>query len=217
MLKHLLKLIYVCIPLTVYSQTQIIKGKLIGIGDGDTFTLLSENKTQYKIRLNGIDCPEKGQDFGKKAKDFTYRFCAQQVVVAELLSKDKYGRNIANVTVNGVSLNQALLAQGLAWHYTKYSQDQNLAKLEQEARSKSINIWSVNKPMPPWIYRKRGTLVPLNSLQSGQVYICASKGSKTYHKSMCSGLSKCAKGIKTIDLKEAIRINKKECGYCYTN
>ncbi len=199
----------------LFCQTQIIQGKIIDIDDGDTFTILTADHTQYKIRLNGIDCPEKGQDFSKKAKEFTYQFCAGQTVVAELLSKDKYSRNIANVTVNGLSLNSSLVAQGLAWHYTKYSSDTYLAKLEQEARAKRLNIWSLNNPMAPWIYRHRGELELLAPLKPGHVYICNSAGAKTYHNKMCSGLSRCSKGIKQISISEARARSREECGYCY--
>lgn len=197
-------------PIVLFCQTQIILGKLIDIDDGDTFTILTADHTQYKIRLNGIDCPEKGQDFGKKAKDYTYQFCAGKTVVAELLSKDKYSRNIANVTVNGINLNSSLVAKGLAWHYTKYSNDANLAKLEQEARAKGTNIWSLSNPMAPWIYRHRGELELLAPLQPSHVYICNSTGSKTYHNKMCSGLSRCSKGINQLSISEARARGKKE-------
>ena len=215
MLKPICVLLCLFSPFMAKSQNEVIRGILIHIDDGDTFTLMSQNKTQYKIRLNGIDCPEKGQDFGKKAKEFTQGFCGTQTVEATLLNKDKYGRNIANVSVNGANLNYTLVAQGLAWHYTKYSTDKSLAKLELEARAKRIHIWSLPNPMAPWVYRKRGSLVPLGGLMAGHVYVCNSTGSKTYHKKMCSGLSRCTKGIKQVSLETAATMNKKACGYCY--
>jgi endonuclease YncB( thermonuclease family) len=211
--KYILSLLFFISTICVLANT--IEGKLINIDDGDTFTLLDQNKVQYKIRLNAIDCPEKGQEFSKKAKDFTYQFCAGKTVVAELLDTDKYGRNIANVTVNGKSLNEALLTNGLAWHYKKYNSEERLAALENNARSKRINIWSLTNPMAPWIFRHRGELELLSSLGPGQVYICQSKGAKTYHNKMCQGLSKCAKGVRQIRLSEAIQSGKKECGYCW--
>lgn len=197
------------------GQVQTIAGKLIAVSDGDTFTLLSSDKTEYKIRLNGIDCPEKGQDFSKKAKNYTYQFCQGKTVFAEIVSKDKYGRSIANVSVNGISLNQSLVAEGLAWHFVKYSSDATLAQLELNARKKKINIWSLTNPMAPWIYRHRGELQLIAPLAKGNVYICQSTGSKTYHNKMCSGLSKCTKGIKQLSSYEAQKMGKRECGYCF--
>jgi endonuclease YncB( thermonuclease family) len=211
--KYILSLLFFISTICVLANT--IEGKLINIDDGDTFTLLDQNKVQYKIRLNAIDCPEKGQEFSKKAKDFTYQFCTGKTIVAELLDTDKYGRHIANVTVNGRSLNEALLTNGLAWHYKKYNSEERLAALENIARSKRINIWSLTNPMAPWIFRHRGELELLSSLGPGQVYICQSKGAKTYHNKMCQGLSKCAKGVRQIRLSEAIQSGKKECGYCW--
>ncbi len=211
--KYLLSLLFFISTICVLANT--IEGKLINIDDGDSFTILDQNKVQYKIRLNAIDCPEKGQEFSKKAKDFTYQFCAGKTIVAELLDIDKYGRHIANITVNGKSLNEALLTNGLAWHYKKYNSEERLAVLENNARSKRINIWSLTNPMAPWIFRHRGELELLSPLGPGQVYICQSKSAKTYHNKMCMGLSKCAKGVKQIRLSEAIQSGKKECGYCW--
>ena len=213
MRKYLLSFLLYISTICVHAQS--IQGKLIAIDDGDTFTLLDANKVQYKIRLNAIDCPEKGQEFSKKAKDFSYQFCAGKMVVAQLLNTDKYGRHIANVTVNGRSLNEALLINGLAWHYKKYSSDENLAALENTARKNRIHIWSLNNPMAPWIFRHRGELQILDPLGPGQVYICQSKGAKTYHNKMCQGLSKCSKGVKQIALSEAQQSGKNECGYCW--
>ncbi len=211
--KYLLSLLFFISTIFVLANT--IEGKLINIYDGDTFTLLDQNKVQYKIRLNAIDCPEKGQEFSKKAKDFTYQFCTSKTIVAELLDTDKYGRHIANITVNGKSLNEALLTNGLAWHYKKYNSEERLAALENNARNKHINIWSLTNPMAPWIFRHRGELELLSPLGPGQVYICQSKSAKTYHNKMCQGLSKCAKGVRQIGLSEAIQSGKKECGYCW--
>ncbi|MFY8021700.1 MAG: thermonuclease family protein, partial [Bacteroidia bacterium] len=162
----------------------------------------------------GIDCPEKGQEFSKKAKDFTYQFCIGKTVVAELLNTDKYGRYIANIIVEGKSLNEALLLNGLAWHYTKYNSEERLANLELRARKNRIHIWSLSNPMAPWIYRHRGELQLLSAIGSGQVYICKSKGAKTFHYKMCQGLSKCSKGIEIQSLSEAISAGKKRCAYC---
>ena len=211
----LLYLMFILGPAVSWGQVKTIAGKLISVSDGDTFTLLTADNTQYKIRLNGIDCPEKGQDFSKKAKNYTYHFCQGKTVVAEIVSKDKYGRSIANVSVNGISLNQSLVAEGLAWHFVKYSNDATLAQLEISARRKKINIWSLANPMAPWIYRHRGELQLLAPLAQGNVYVCQSQGSKTYHNKMCSGLSRCTKGIKQVSNYEAQKMGKRECGYCY--
>jgi len=105
-------------------------GKVVGIADSDTITVLN-GKTPVKIRLYGIDCPEKGgQAFGNKAKQFTSDMVFKKQVQIEPMDQDRYGRTVAWVFVDGKNLCEELVAAGLAWHYKKYSSDQNLADLE---------------------------------------------------------------------------------------
>lgn len=214
-MKIKISLLLFCLLWSTLMHAQTLEGKLIGIDDGDTFTLMDDAHRQYKIRLNGIDCPEKGQDFGKVAKNFTYNFCAGKRVKVQVIGTDKYDRYLGDVTVNGNSLNQALVRNGLAWHYKKYSSDAVLAQLELNARSEKLNIWSYAQPMAPWDWRHRGELQNIGSLSSGNVYLCNSDGAKTYHKKMCNGLSRCSKGITQVSVSTAVSMGKKECGYCY--
>jgi len=90
------------------------QGKCVGIADSDTITVLSENKTQHKIRLYGIDCPEKAQDFGQKTKQFTADMVFSKVVEVEAIDKDHYGRTVGLVRVDGKSLNEELVKAGYA-------------------------------------------------------------------------------------------------------
>jgi endonuclease YncB( thermonuclease family) len=208
-------LIFICLIIANGLKAQTIEGKLIGIDDGDTFTLLDDAHRQYKIRLNGIDCPEKAQDYGKVAKNFTYNFCTGKRVKVQVIGTDKYDRYLGDVTVNGSSLNQALVRNGLAWHYKKYSSDPVLAQLEVNARNEKLNIWSMANAMAPWDWRHRGELQEIGTLSYGNVFICNSSGSKTYHKKMCNGLSRCGKGISQVSESKALSMGKKACGYCY--
>lgn len=98
-------------------------GEVIGISDGDTITVLKE-KTPVKIRLYGIDCPEKGQSFSKRAKQFTSKMVFKKQVEIKPVTKGRYGRTVAWVYVGGKSFCEELLKAGLAWHYKKYSTDQ---------------------------------------------------------------------------------------------
>jgi endonuclease YncB( thermonuclease family) len=192
-----------------------IQGKLIDIDDGDTFTLMTSDHTAYKLRLKGVDCPEKGQDYAKVAKQFTYDFCNGKIVTANLCNLDKYGRHIADVFANNQSLNQFLVSNGLAWHYKKYSDDKLLAQLEKNARAARINIWSLNNRMSPWDYWHRGALQTLAPLRPGNVYTCMSEGAKTYHNKMCSGFSKCSKTIEQMSIVRAQSMGRHACGYCW--
>jgi endonuclease YncB( thermonuclease family) len=94
-------------------------GKVVGVADGDTITVLRD-KEQVKIRLYGIDCPEGGQAFGTKAKQFTSDMVFGKVVEVDHIDMDRYGRIVALVRVKGSSVNAALVQEGLAWVYNYY-------------------------------------------------------------------------------------------------
>ena len=115
------------------SLTWAWQGKVVGISDGDTIKIMRNDKVE-KIRLYGIDCPEKKQAFGKKAKQFTAKMVFKQTVDVNPATIDRYGWTIAWVYVGSKCLNKELLKAGLAWHYKRYSQDEELAALETVAK-----------------------------------------------------------------------------------
>ena len=120
-------------------------GKVIGISDGDT-------------RLYGIDTPEKGQAFGKKAKQFTSSMVYGKTVDIEAKDIDRYGRTVGMVYVNGESLNEALVNNGYAWVYRKYCKEvfcNDWISLESAARYGKIGLWSAPNPIPPWDFRHK--------------------------------------------------------------
>ena len=116
------------------SILHAFEGKVVGISDGDTIKVLKDGK-QVKIRLAAIDCPEKKQPYGQKAKQFTVDMVAGKVVKVWEADIDRYGRIVGFVFIGDKNLNKELLAAGLAWHYKKYSRDPALAQLEFKARS----------------------------------------------------------------------------------
>jgi micrococcal nuclease len=126
--------------------------KCVGISDGDTITVL-RNNAQVKVRLEGIDCPELHQDFGRRAKKLTSALVFGKMVSVNVLSLDRYGRSVSRVSVGGKDVSLELVKAGLAWHYKKYSHDPLLAKAEHDARVKKIGLWSMPNPVTPWDYR----------------------------------------------------------------
>ena len=128
-------------------------GEVVGIADGDTITVL-KGKTTVKIRLYGIDCPEKSQAFGTRAKQFTSKMVFRKLVQIRPVDQDRYGRTVAWVEVDGKNLCEELVRNGLAWHYKRYSSDTNLAKLELQAKKGRAGLWSDPKAMAPWDYRR---------------------------------------------------------------
>ena len=135
-------------------------GKVVGVSDGDTITVLNENtKTTTRIRVYGIDCPESGQPFGRKAKEFTSKMVFGKVVEIHPVEEDRYGRLVAHVYIGGVSLAEELVRAGLAWVYTRYCKSvvtcNRLHQLQQEARDEKKGLWSDKNPQPPWKHRRR--------------------------------------------------------------
>ncbi|GAB3424410.1 thermonuclease family protein [Niabella aquatica] len=130
--------------------------KVIGIKDDDTFVLFMNGKEQV-IRLAHIDCPEKKQPFGNKAKQFASDACFGKQI--SLIHNNNYDRNkrlIAEVILkDGRNLNKELVKNGLAWHFKRYSDDTAYAALEVAARKKRVGLWADKTPIAPWNWRRR--------------------------------------------------------------
>lgn len=130
-----------------------VSGRVVGVTDGDTITLLLDGNHQERIRLYGIDCPEKNQPFGNKAKIFCSDFAFNKTAELERTGTDRYGRTIGWVFINQKCLNEELLKAGLAWHYKQYSSDKSLSDIELFARTMRHGLWSESNPVPPWDFR----------------------------------------------------------------
>jgi endonuclease YncB( thermonuclease family) len=131
-----------------------ITGKVVAITDGDTFKLLTKDSILHRIRIANIDCPEKKQPFSKRAKQFTSEAIFGKNVKVEILNTDRYGRYIGIVIYNdSLILNNELVRNGMAWHYIKYSNDEVLQKLEDEARARKVGLWQDKNAIPPWEWR----------------------------------------------------------------
>lgn len=131
-------------------------GEVVAVKDGDTIEVLLNGKAQ-RIRLGHIDCPEKNQPFGAKAKSYTATKCfGQTVTVLHTRQYDRNKRLIAEIILgNGDTLNRELVKAGLAWHYKKYSTDTVYAGQEQAARAAKKGLWADQAPVAPWQWRKR--------------------------------------------------------------
>ena len=142
------------------SAGPLTPGLVVAISDGDTITLLTEDKRQLKIRLVGIDTPEKKQAFGTKARDHLASRIFKQDVEVDLRKKDQYGRHLGVIYSGGVDINQGMIQDGYAWFYKHYAKEQpkeealRYAKAEADARSKQRGLWADPNPVPPWEFRK---------------------------------------------------------------
>jgi endonuclease YncB( thermonuclease family) len=141
-----------CEALTSAKDT--LQGKVVSIADRDTFTMLLKNKTTVKVRLASIDCPERKQPYSAVATRFLSDAIFGREVRVLVDSKDRYGRSIGWVYYNDKCLNEELLKTGLAWHFKRYSKDEKLQAMEDQARGNKIGLWKDNKPIPPWDWRR---------------------------------------------------------------
>jgi endonuclease YncB( thermonuclease family) len=138
-----------------------ITGKVVGVADGDTITVLDDTSTQHKIRLAGIDAPEKKQAFGNRSKESLSEMVFDKTVNVETEKRDRYGRQIGKVLVNGQDVNLVQVERGMAWFYRQYQREQspNDRKLyeaaEDAAKAGQLGLWRDVAQVPPWEFRHR--------------------------------------------------------------
>ncbi|MDP2152228.1 MAG: thermonuclease family protein [Methylotenera sp.] len=137
------------------AHGETINGRVVGISDGDTLTVLDASNTQFKIRLAAIDAPEKAQPFGQHGKQQLSDFCYGKSASVKVVSVDRYGRTVGDIDCAGINANQAMVQSGLAWVYRKYDKGYgHLYALEEEARKSRRGLWADSNPIAPWDWRK---------------------------------------------------------------
>ena len=142
-----------CKNVEVNEPVAAVVGKVVKVVDGDTLHVYS-NKGTYKIRLSGIDAPERGQAYGKRAKEHLEFLVAGKQVIAIVESKDRYGRYVASVKVESKDVCAEMLTAGYAWHYKQYDNNKYYDELQREAKKAKRGLWLDKKPQAPWEYRK---------------------------------------------------------------
>lgn len=141
-------------PAHTFTSENTLSGWVVGISDGDSFRLKLDDNEIIRVRLAYVDCPERGQDFYQKAKNFSSEQIFKKSIKISVTDTDRYGRKVGIVYYDDKILNEELLRNGFAWHYRQYSNSKELQKLENQARVKNIGIWSHSHPMPPWEFRR---------------------------------------------------------------
>lgn len=145
------------VALSAHSET--ITGRVVGVADGDTITVLDGDKVQHKIRLTGIDAPEKKQPFGNRSKESLSELAYDKTVTVETDKRDKYGRQVGKVLVNGQDVNLVQVERGMAWFYRQYQREQSpndrrlYEAAEDSAKADKRGLWRDADPLPPWEFR----------------------------------------------------------------
>jgi len=143
---------------SAFAET--ISGEVVGLADGDTVTVLDLSKVQHRVRLAGIDAPEKKQAFGERSRQSLFDLVFRKQVTVEYSKTDRYGRIVGKVLADGRDVSLSQVQRGLAWHYKAYERDQSpvdrvaYAQAERGAREAHVGLWHDRQPTAPWDYRK---------------------------------------------------------------
>ena len=157
MMSKALVCLLLALACAVHAET--VTGRVVGVADGDTITVLDSDMVQHKIRLAGIDAPEKKQAFGNRAKESLSDMVFDKTVNVETEKRDRYGRQIGKVLVDGQDVNLVQVERGMAWFYRQYQREQspNDRKLyeaaEDAAKAGKRGLWRDSEPVPPWDFR----------------------------------------------------------------
>ncbi|HZH38246.1 MAG TPA: thermonuclease family protein [Flavisolibacter sp.] len=144
---------------TIAANRKTVTGKVIGISDGDTFRLLTDSNETVRVRLHGIDAPEKGQDYSTQSQQKLSELIFSKQVVVEQKNKDRYGRVVGIAFVDRINVNEEMLRSGLAWQYREYDKTEKWASIQTEAQQNKRGLWSMSSPTPPWEWRKEKKVV----------------------------------------------------------
>lgn len=138
------------------AVTKSYQAKVVGVSDGDTITVLTEQKERIKIRFDSIDAPESKQAFGKRAKQALSESIFGKTVTVQEVGKDRYKRTLAFVKLDGKDVATAMVKNGFAWEYKRYSDSDTLSDLQAVAKKAKVGLWKQDA-VAPWEYRKRKT------------------------------------------------------------
>lgn len=127
-------------------------GEVVDIIDGDSFKVMTEDGLQ-RVELHGIDAPEPGQSFGAMSTYYLADLIDGRHVQITKIDVNEYGDLIAEVHIDGLSINRLMLTEGYAWAKRGYFDDKKWAGLESLARKSRLGIWRSGNPVSPWDWR----------------------------------------------------------------
>ncbi len=145
---------------SIQIHAATLSGRVVAVADGDTITVLDNTNTQHKIRLAGIDAPEKKQAFGNVSKKSLSDLVYGKQVDVDWQKQDRYGRTVGKVILNGLDANLEQIKRGMAWFYSKYQNelimDDRLSyrHAHESAQAANVGLWVDKEPTAPWDFRK---------------------------------------------------------------
>jgi endonuclease YncB( thermonuclease family) len=150
-------LIAVCLAFSGGALAAELRGRVVGVTDGDTLTLLVPGPREVRVRLVEIDAPERRQPWGQRSRQALASLVFGRDVRVVSSGFDRYGRVLGRVYAGGRDVNAEMVRQGAAWAYREYLTDSRLVALEREARRARRGLWSLpsGDTVPPWAWRRR--------------------------------------------------------------
>ena len=152
---------FLLLSISFALKADVLNGTVVGVSDGDTITVLDNSNKEHKVRLMGIDAPEKSQAFGNEAKKTLSNYIYKKEVTVEYKKLDKYKRIVGKVTLDGQDICLQMIRVGMAWHYTEYEKEQSKTdrdlyrEAEAAARAVKVGLWIEMQPVSPWLFRQK--------------------------------------------------------------
>lgn len=156
----ILRALILSATLPTHAQAAEIPVKIIQITDGDTVGMIDAEKRYFKVRLSGIDSPERKQAFSDKAKEALSAKVFEKDIVLDESGKDRYGRVLGVLKLEGRNINREMVAEGWAWQFVRYDKSVELRDAEADARAKKLGLWADAMPVAPREYRAKKTAQP---------------------------------------------------------
>lgn len=202
---RLLLLLLVSVSFNVVHAEEF-NARVIAVMDGDTVMVLRDNR-KIKIRLANIDAPEKAQEFGMESRQALVNRVSQKMIHVNSQAMDSYGRMVAELSVDGRSVNEEQVRGGMAWEYSHFHRNPHYLALQSEAQQAHRGLWALaDSPMPPEQWRKLHPSVDAAAQKSRQQSV-AKRGDGCGDKHMCSQMQSCDEayfylrecGVKSLD------------------
>ncbi|HAZ60807.1 MAG TPA: hypothetical protein DCY89_04445 [Gammaproteobacteria bacterium] len=155
------KLLLLCLVTAFGVQAEELWGRVVRVSDGDSITVIDAGRKEFRVRLAGIDAPERGQPYNRVARTSLSHLLAGAIVVVQVDKVDRFGRLVGRVQVGGMDASLEQLRAGMAWFYRRYEDDlppalrSAYAAAEGEARASRSGLWRDAEPVPPWVWRRR--------------------------------------------------------------
>ena len=162
-MKRFLSLMVMLLGLLVCNAkaTPVLQGRVVGVSDGDSLTLLDADQRQHKIRLQGIDAPEIKQAYGQKSKASLSNLVYNKTIQVHAYKKDRFGRTVGQVMLGDIDICLEQARRGMAWHYKDYQDEQSAEdrerydRAEKQAREQGLGLWHDPAPVAPWVFRQK--------------------------------------------------------------